>query len=205
AKNTRRLWYVLHVLLREMQAHCSVLQGIEPAEQAPCPSFRAPEDIDPGEDARRRRVPAMDHLVGLTLAAVERAVHFEGAGIADRAQAAPEGRRDTAVVRVLDHARAPALLDELAPLAAELEFVARIVDRPRDVGANQYAAVDRADHRLERARPRLDVDVRHAIDRRPVPGAGARIRSAGESRARLREPPAERRHQGAVLDEENFA
>src|SRR4029077_16501181 len=102
----------------------------------------APEDVDSGKDARRRRVPAMDHLVRLALAAGLRAVHLEGARIANRAQAAPERRRYPTIVRILHHARAPALFDQLAPLAAELELVARIVDRPGDVGAHQDPALD---------------------------------------------------------------
>src|SRR3954470_15673778 len=126
-----------------MQAHWSVLQGIVRAEQAPCPaSLRTPEDIHVREHARRRGMPAMDHLVRLALAAVLRAVDLERGRIADGTQAAPEGRRDAAVVRVLHHARALALLDQLAPFAAELEFIARIVDRPGDVGAHQDAAAD---------------------------------------------------------------
>src|SRR5262249_56861585 len=110
-----------------------------------------PEDVDVGEYACRRRVPAVDHLVRLALAAVLRAVHLERAGIAYRAQAAPERRRHAAIVRILHRARAPAVLDQLAPLAAELEFVARVVDRPGDIGAHQDAALDRGDHRGERA------------------------------------------------------
>src|SRR5438067_5435451 len=147
---------------------------------------------------------AMDHLVRLALAAVLRAVHFEGARIADRPEAAPEGGGHTTVIRVFHDACTPPLLDQLAPLAAELEFVARIVDRPGDVGAHEHAPLDGGDHRLEGACTGLDVDVRHPVDRRPVPGAGARICSARQPGTRLREPPAERRYQDPVLDEENL-
>src|SRR5205085_5269353 len=128
-------------------------------------SLGAAEHIDIGEHARRRRVPAMDHLIRLALAAVLRAVHLERGGVAHRAQAAPERRRYATVVWILYHAGAPALLDEFAPRAAELELVTRIVDRSRQVRAHQHAARDRSDHRFERARPRLDVEVRHAVDR----------------------------------------
>src|SRR5688572_24821546 len=116
---------------------------------------------------------AVDCLVGLALAAIKRAMNFEGSRPAHGAQAAPERRRHAAVVRVLHHALALALLYELAPFAAELELVARIVDGPRDIGAQEHAAADGRDHLLERARSRFDVEVRHAMDRRPVPAARA--------------------------------
>src|SRR5262249_59929317 len=99
---------------------------------------------------------AVDGLIGLALAAVERAVHLERRGSADAAQAAPERRRDAAIVRVLHHAAAPAVLDALAPLAAELELVARVVDRPGQIGAHQHATADGSDHFVQRAGARLD-------------------------------------------------
>src|SRR5258708_12783763 len=119
----------------------------------------------------------MDHLVRLALAAILRAVHFEGARIADTPEAPPECRRYPTVVWILYHADSLSFLDQLAPLAAELEFISRVVDRPGDVGAHEYPPVDRAEHCVERARAGLDVEIRHAIDRRPVPGAGACIPS----------------------------
>ena len=44
-----------------------------------------------------------DHLVGFALAAVRRAQHLEGAGIAHRAELAPELRGNRPVVGVLHH------------------------------------------------------------------------------------------------------
>src|SRR6266849_3104388 len=155
------------------QARCLVLWS---NRRFFCPSFRAAEHIDIGEHAHRRRVAAVDHLVRLALAAILRAMHLEGARIADGAQTAPERRRYATVVWILYHADSLSFLDELAPFAAELELVARIVYRPRHVGAHQHAAAHGPEHRGERARARLDVDVRHAIDRRPVPATGAGVR-----------------------------
>ena len=71
-----------------------------------------------------------DHLIGFAFAAVRRAQDLEGAGVTDRAEVAPEVGRNGAVVRVLHHTFELAVLDQLTPFAAELEFVARIVDGP---------------------------------------------------------------------------
>src|SRR5204862_4591521 len=111
------------------------------AERTILLSLRATKDIDIGESAGWRRMSGVDDLVGLALAAVLRAVHFEGARIADGAQAAPERRRNPTVVWILYHALPLSVLDQLAPLAAELEFIARVVDRPGNVGAHQEAAL----------------------------------------------------------------
>src|SRR6478736_2605685 len=111
----------------------------------------------------------MDDLIGLALAAVLRAMDLEGALVAHRAQAPPERRRYATVVWILYHALFLSVLDELTKFAAELEFVARVIDRPGDIGSHHHAALDGGEHRVERALARLDVDVRHAIDRRPVP------------------------------------
>src|SRR5690349_8676570 len=137
-----------------MQAPCPDLSGrARFFFRAPCyGSLGAAEDIDAGEDTRGCRVAAVDHLVRLALAAVERAVDLERAGVADCPQAPPERRRDATVVRILHHPGAPPLLDQLAPLATELEFVARVIDRPGDVGAHQDAAPNRGNHGIERVR-----------------------------------------------------
>src|SRR5205823_6604150 len=104
AEDARLLRYLLDVAVLESHMHRSDLQGMKRPEHAPCPvlwskrrffcpSFRAAENIDVREHAYRRRVAAVDHLVGLALAAVLRAMHFEGARIADGSQASPECRR----------------------------------------------------------------------------------------------------------------
>ena len=66
----------------------------------------------------------------LALAAHRRAVHAARRFIADGHEAAPEARRDTAVVRLTHDLRELAVLDQLAVFAAELKLVAMIVDRP---------------------------------------------------------------------------
>src|SRR5256885_2295459 len=93
----------------------------------------------------------MDHLVRLALAAVLRPMHLERAGIAHGAQAAPERRRYATVVWILYHALFLSFLPELAPFTAELELIARVVDRPRNVGAHQHTALHRGKQARERA------------------------------------------------------
>src|SRR5450755_1992050 len=90
----------------------------------------AAEDVDRGEHAGRRGVPDADHLRRLALPAVRRPENFQCRFIADPLEAAPEVCRDAAIVGVLDDGGELAAFDELSPFAAELEFVARIVDRP---------------------------------------------------------------------------
>jgi hypothetical protein len=161
----------------------------------------SPEDIDAGEHAGRRRVPDPDDLRGLALAAVRRPEHLERRGVADGREAAPERGRDAAVVRILDHARQFPVRDQEAALAAELELVARVVDRPRGVRLHEHAALDARDELAERLVARLDVEVRHSVDRRPVPAVGARVRDAGEPGALLRDRAAERTLEDAVADQ----
>ena len=65
--------------------------------------------------------------------------------------------RDAAVVGILDHrARACRSRSAASPLAAELELVARVVDRPRAVGLHQHAVLDacRPSRRASRRRAR---------------------------------------------------
>src|ERR1700676_4491586 len=118
----------------------------------------AAENIDRGEHAGRRGVPDADQLRRLTLAAVWRAENFQRRFIADPFETAPEVRRDAAIIGILDHGGELAAFYQLAPFTTELEFVARIVDRPRAVGAHQHAMFDAGDHFLERRVARLYVE-----------------------------------------------
>src|SRR5690606_29267686 len=52
---------------------------------------------------------------------------------------------------------------------AELEFVARIVDRPGAVREHEHALLDARHHGVERRRTWLYVEVGHAIDRWTAP------------------------------------
>src|SRR5947209_4047619 len=126
------------------------------------------------EHARRRRMADADRLRRLALAAMRCAEHLHRVGVADAREAAPEARADAAVVGILDDLAEPAVLDPEAALAPELELVARIVDRPRAVGFHQHAALDARDHFVDRRIAGFDVEIRHPIDRRPVPAIGAR-------------------------------
>ena len=87
-----------------MQAACLDLSGEARFFFRACRdgSLGTAEDIGAREDARGCRMAAVDHLVGLALAAVKRAVDLEGGCIAYRAEAAPERCRDAPVVRARD-------------------------------------------------------------------------------------------------------
>ncbi|MNN82864.1 hypothetical protein D3C81_1998490 [compost metagenome] len=63
----------------------------------------------------------------------------------------------------------------MAPFAAELEFVAGIVDGPGAVGRHQHTVLDTADQLLQGLIARFDVEVGHAVDRRAVPATGTAV------------------------------
>ena len=75
-------------------------------------------------------MPYPYHLIRLTLAAIRGAEHLESAFVADCAEAVPKVPRNAAVVRVAHGFCQFAVFDQLAVFAAELEFIAVIVDRP---------------------------------------------------------------------------
>src|SRR3984893_61744 len=142
-----------------------------------------------------------DQLRRLALAAVGRAENLQRRFIADPFEAAPEVRRDAAIVVILDHGGELTALDQLSPFTTKLELVARIVDRPRAVGAHEYAMFDPGDHFLERRVTRLDIQVGHAIDRRPVPAVGAGVRHPGDTGTGLRNRTAKGALEDAVADQ----
>src|SRR5215468_4034612 len=116
----------------------------------------AAEDVDVRETARRHGMADADDLVGLALAAPGSAEHLQRVAVADRREAAPEGRRDPTVVGVLHH---------IAELAG------------------------------------FEIQVGHAVDRRPVPTGGAGVGDTGNTGARLRRARSERALQDAARDD----
>ncbi len=174
------------------------------ARGAALQAFAHPKHVDVRKHARRRRVADADRLRRLALAAMRCPQHLHRAGIADPREAPPEVRADAAVIGILDHRAERSFFDQAAALAAELELVARVVDRPRAIGLHQHAVLDARDHLGERRVAGLEVQVRHPVDRRPVPAVGARVRRPGQPRARLRNRAAERSLQDAVLDHVHF-
>jgi hypothetical protein len=144
----------------------------------------------------------LDDLVGFALAAIGRAEDLVAALVADPDEVPPEGRRDAAIVGLLDDARQLAVLDESAPLAAELELVARVVDRPRAVRLHEDALLDAADELVEALVADLEVDVGHAVDGWSVPARGPGVRDAGDLGAQLGGQAAEAPEENALLDEE---
>ena len=75
-------------------------------------------------------MPYPYHLIRLALAAIRRTEHLEGTFVADCAEAVPKVPRNAAVVRVADGFCQFAVFDQLAVLAAELKFIAIVVNRP---------------------------------------------------------------------------
>src|SRR5579883_3031599 len=129
-------------------------------------------DPDPAKPRGACAMPGAHHLLGLSLAAVGDAPQRPVLGAGDRGAGVPELRRDPAVARILQHAHAAAVTDLPADLAAELEVVALVVDRPAPVGLH----VDRVRHvedLIERLLTRQQAHVRHADERNARPAVGA--------------------------------
>src|SRR5580700_6957804 len=141
------------------------------------------------------------HLHGFALAAYRRAEHRTRIRVADRAQAAPEGRRDTPVIRLLHDSLELTVFDYLSPFAAELELVAMIVDRPGGIRAHEDAVFDARDHFVERTCSRFNVEVGHAIDRCAVPARRARVSHAFHVGALLGQTAAKRSFEHAGANE----
>ena len=81
------------------------------------------------------------HLLRLALAAVRRSPQRPFIAGANRVHRIPELGGDSGVGWILQHARPLAVLDLPSNLAAELEVVALVVDRPGAVGLHEDAMI----------------------------------------------------------------
>ena len=88
-------------------------------------------------------------LVGLALAAMGSTESQERVGVADAVEALPEGSGRAPVPRPPDDLAQYAVDDPSAPLATELELVARVVNRPRAIGFHPDAVFDAGDQLVE--------------------------------------------------------
>src|SRR4029078_6105969 len=122
-------------------------------------------------EAGRRGVADANGLVRLALSALRGAADDVAASLADTLERAPKRRGNAAIIRVAHDFGQLAVLDQLAPLAAELEFVARVVDRPGEVGLDVKDALDLADQFVELRLARFKVEVGHAVDGGAIPRA----------------------------------
>src|SRR5579872_7183752 len=91
-------------------------------------------DFDPAEARRARPVARAHHLLGLALAAIGDAPQGPMLGPGDGRAGVPALRGNAAVAGILQHADTLAAAHLPADLAAELEVVALVVDRPASVG-----------------------------------------------------------------------
>src|SRR5262249_23212800 len=124
-----------------------------------------PKDLDVSKQAGRRGMANTDHLIGLTLAAVRGSHDLERLLIPNHLEAAPEGRRDTTIIGVLHHRGQLTVLDQLSPLTAKLEFIARVVNRPRAVSLHIDTTLHCGKHLFQSGIPGLKVEIGHAINR----------------------------------------
>src|ERR1022692_4363801 len=130
-------------------------------------------DLDAAEARGTSAVAGTHDLLRLPLAAVGRAPQDPVLGAGDGRAGVPELRRDAAVAGILQHPDALAVADLPAHLAAELEFVALVVDGPAPVGLHIYGMIDAAEDLVERLLAGAQVDIGHADERHARPAVGA--------------------------------
>src|SRR5271157_1724007 len=177
-------------------------------------AIRAP-DPDLAEPRGAGAVARAHHLLGLALAAIRDAPQRPVLRPGNGRTGVPEFRGDAAVAGVLQHADALAAANLPADLAAELEVVPLVVDRPAPVGLH-VDAVAHAENLFERLPAGQQAHVGHADERQPRPAIGAhaavRARLANGARGLARghvagEPPAAddigglRRHAFVIVGE----
>src|SRR5215475_13386768 len=160
-----------------------------------------PKDLDVSEQAGGRGMTNTDHLIGLALTAVRGAHDLERILIPNHLKAAPEGRRDATIIGILHHGAQLAVLDQLSPLAAKLEFIARVVNRPRAVGLHIDATLHRGNHLFQSGITGLKVEIGHTINRWPVPATGARVGNPREICPYLRGQTTEGTLQDTLADQ----
>src|SRR5437773_4379087 len=110
---------------------------------------RTPKYVHVAEQAGWRGMAHVNHLVGLPLAAVGRSLNADGCLVADLLEMSPETRRDAAVIWGLHYRGQLTVFDALTPLAAELEFIAGIVDGPGNIRLHIDAVFACCDHLFE--------------------------------------------------------
>src|SRR5947207_2711682 len=103
-----------------------------------CSGIGAP-DLDLVEARGTRAVPRPHHLLRLAFAAVRHSPQGPVIAAGDGRAGIPEFGRNPAVAGVLEHPAALAMLDLPGDLAAELEVVPLVVDRPAAVGLHVNA------------------------------------------------------------------
>src|SRR5579862_609046 len=130
-------------------------------------------DLDAAETRGAGPVARAHHLLRLPLAAVGRTPQCPMLGTGDGCARIPEFRGDPAVAGILEHADALAAADLPADLAAELEVVALVVDRPAAVSFHVDPMVGAAEDFVERLPAGSQAHIGHADQRQARPAVGA--------------------------------
>src|ERR1700746_3439272 len=119
----------------------------------------------------RCAVSGAHHLLWLSFPAVRGTPQRPLLARANRIHCSPKISRDPAVRRIFQHARAFPVLDLPSNLAAELEVVALVIDRPGTICLHIDSVICIRDQLLPRQwlLTRQNADIRHANNRQPVP------------------------------------
>src|SRR5580704_1801951 len=130
-------------------------------------------DLDVVESRRAGAMTGTDDLLRLALAAVRHTPQHPMVAIGDGRAGIPELGGDAAIGGILQHARALAIANLPGDLAAELEVIALVVDRPATVGLHVNGAAHAAQHFVQRLFAGQQAHVGHADQRQPRPSGGA--------------------------------
>ncbi len=110
-----------------------------------------------------------DDLIEFTLAAIGCPHDRKAVEIAHAAEIAPEVTGDPSVARVAHDFCEFAVADDLPHLAAELELIARVVDRPGVIGVHEHPVFDITHQRVDWCGARLNIQVCHPVDWGAIP------------------------------------
>lgn len=114
-------------------------------------------------------MPGANRLRRLSFAAARRAPHNPFGFIANRIARAPKVWRDAGINRIFQEARFPAAFDFPREFRAKLKIQAFVVNAPRAIRVEINSVIGVGDELIEFPRPRQQIDIRHANQRRAIP------------------------------------
>src|SRR5579862_3365216 len=129
--------------------------------------------FDVVEARRAGAVTGADGLFGLPFTAIRNAPQHPMVAIGDGRARIPELGSDSAISRILQHTRSFADFDLPCDFAAELEFIAIVVNGPTAIGLHINGVADAGEHFVERLLAGQQAYVGHTDQRKTRPTGGA--------------------------------
>src|SRR6478672_8628638 len=142
-------------------------------------TFISRSHLNPPKPRRRRSMSRAHHLLRLPFAAMRSPPEHPFVARANRIHRIPEFRSNPAVGGVSQHASALAIFNFPSNLAAELEVVTFVINRPGTIGLHVDPLVGGSNKLLacQRLLPRQNADIGHSDNWQPVPSLSAQCSS----------------------------